>query len=138
MLVQSIMSAKVHTIKPDDTLQQVRQILSEVSYHHLLVQCDGKLVGLISDRDVLRNLSPFLGTEKESPQDKELLHIRVETIMSSELVTVDRETSVDCASILLLENNISCLPVVNDESEIEGIITWKDILKFEVYGADED
>jgi acetoin utilization protein AcuB len=45
-------------------------------------------------------------------------------------ITVDAETSIEEASNLLLENNISCLPVISPQGSVEGIVTWKDILKF--------
>jgi acetoin utilization protein AcuB len=45
-------------------------------------------------------------------------------------ITVDAQTSIEKASNLLLENNISCLPVISSQGVVEGILTWKDILKF--------
>jgi acetoin utilization protein AcuB len=53
--------------------------------------------------------------------------------MTTNLITVDISTSIECASILLLENNISCLPVIDEERQLQGIVTWKDILRFHVY-----
>jgi CBS-domain-containing membrane protein len=50
--------------------------------------------------------------------------------MSRNLITVDVETSMEKASDLLLENYISCLPVLSSQGIVEGIVTWKDILKF--------
>ncbi|HDY68237.1 MAG TPA: CBS domain-containing protein [Candidatus Scalindua sp.] len=51
-------------------------------------------------------------------------------IMSRVAVTVDVKTSIEKVSNLLLENNISCIPVVSPEGVIEGIVSWRDILKF--------
>ncbi len=51
-------------------------------------------------------------------------------LISSLSITVDAETSIEKASNLLLENNISCLPVISPQGSVEGIVTWKDILKF--------
>ncbi|WP_185236370.1 CBS domain-containing protein [Teredinibacter franksiae] len=136
MNVADIMSRQVHTISPNETLAELRNIFSEVSYRHLLVEDEGKLVGIISDRDALAYLSPFLGTETESESDRSLLNLEVCEFMSRDPITVDTETTIDTASILLLENAISCLPVINDEMSIEGILSWKDILQFHIYGID--
>lgn len=53
--------------------------------------------------------------------------------MSTTLITVQKDTLIDTAAILLLEHKISCLPVVAKDEAIEGILTWKDMLKFYVY-----
>ncbi len=137
MIVADIMSKQVHTVSPDENLAELRDIFSNVNYRHLLVEEDNRLIGVISDRDVLAHLSPFIGTSEERDSDRSQLDLKVRDIMSTELVTVDAETIVDCASILLLENSISCLPVVMDDMSINGIISWKDILQFYVYDVDK-
>lgn len=136
MVVADIMSKQVHTVSPDENLAELREIFSGVRYRHLLVEDDGKLVGVISDRDVLAHLSPFLGTSEERDSDRSQLNLKVRDIMSTRLITVDTETLIDCASILMLENPISCLPVVKPDMSIVGILSWKDILQFHVYGVD--
>lgn len=136
MIVADIMSKQVHTVTPDTKLTALREIFASVSYHHLLVEENCKLIGVISDRDVLANLSPFIGTMGEQDRDRELLELSVENIMSTKLITIEHHTLIDTASILLLENNISCLPVVDSDLSIEGIVSWKDILQYHVYGVD--
>lgn len=136
MFVADIMSKQVHTVRPSDRLSNLRDIFSEVSYRHLLVEDEGKLVGVVSDRDVLSNLSPFLDTNREREDDRAQLRLMVKDIMSTGMITLDAETLIDSASILLLENNISCLPVVTENMEIDGILSWKDILEYQVYGVD--
>jgi acetoin utilization protein AcuB len=51
-------------------------------------------------------------------------------VMSRVPITVDAKTSIEKASNLLLENNISCIPVVSPEGVIEGIVSWREIMKF--------
>ncbi len=133
MLVMNIMSEKVHCVLPTVTLGELRDIFSRVSYHHLLVAEEQKLLGVISDRDVLRASSPFLDTGKASEQDQALLNTIARDLMSTNLITVRQDTAIDTAVILLLEHSISCLPVVSDDEVIEGILTWKDMLKYYVY-----
>jgi acetoin utilization protein AcuB len=135
MLVTEIMTEKVHTVYKDATLEIVNNIFKKVKYHHLLVTEENKLVGVLSDRDVNRLVSPFLDTEHQLERDAKLLEKPVEEFMTTTLVTVDSDTSIDCASILLLEHNISCLPIVSVDNEIEGILTWKDLLKYYVYAS---
>ena len=133
MYVESIMSENVHCVLPEVTLADLREIFKEVPYHHLLVARDGDLLGIISDRDVLRMSSPYIDTAKTTAQDQELLETRAQDIMSTTVITVKKDTLVDTAAILLLEHNISCLPVVSKSDVIEGLLTWKDLLKYHVY-----
>ena len=133
MHVESIMSENVHCVLPEVTLADLREIFKEVPYHHLLVARDGDLLGIISDRDVLRMASPFIDTASATVQDQALLETKAQDFMSTTLITVKKDTLVDTAAILLMEHNISCLPVVSKADEIEGILTWKDMLKYYVY-----
>jgi len=138
MHVETIMSDPVHYILPDATLADLRKILKHVTYHHLLVARDNHLLGVISDRDVLRRdvlrmSSPYIDTANATAQDQSLLETKAQDFMSTTLITVKKDTLIDTAAILLLEHNISCLPVVSNGDAIEGILTWKDMLKYYVY-----
>ncbi len=130
MNVASIMTRKVFTVDMDDSLKTVRNIFKHVEFHHILVDDGKKLVGVISDRDLLKAMSPFLGTPSENRCDTIALNKKAHQIMSNIIITIDAETSIEQANDLLLENDISCLPVVSQQGSVEGIVTWKDILKF--------
>ncbi len=130
MNVASIMTRKVFTVDMDDSLKTVRNIFKHVEFHHILVDDGKKLVGVISDRDLLKAISPFLGTRCENRDDTIALNKKVHQIMSKIIITVDAETSIEQANDLLLENDISCLPVISHQGRVEGIVTWKDILGF--------
>ncbi len=130
MKISSIMTRRVVTVEMDDSLQIISEIFENVKFHHILVVENQKLVGVISDRDFIRALSPFLDTPTEEERDITTLNKKAHQIMNRTPITVDAETSIDEASNLLLENNISCLPVISPQGSVEGIVTWKDILKF--------
>ncbi|MDT7040941.1 CBS domain-containing protein [Candidatus Nitronereus thalassa] len=127
------MTEPVHCVGPEVTLAELRGIFKRVRYHHILVAQDNQLLGVISDRDVLRMSSPFLDTTDATAHDQSLLDNHAQTIMSTTLITAKKDTLIDAAAILLLEHNISCLPVVSTNGDIEGILTWKDMLKYYVY-----
>ena len=130
MRVASIMTEKVLKVRMDDSIGTMREILENIEFHHLLVVEDRKPVGIISDRDIFRVISPFLDTLSEHERDLIILNKKVHQIMTRTFITVDKDTSIETASSLLLENNISCLPVISPNGEIDGIVTWKDILRF--------
>jgi acetoin utilization protein AcuB len=60
--VGHIMTADMVTVEMDDTLHAVREIFDNTCFHHLLVVNDRRLLGVIFDRDLLKALSPHLGT----------------------------------------------------------------------------
>ena len=126
MNVEPLMTRKVITVEKDDSLLAIREIFENVKFHHLLVVDGQKLIGVISDRDLLSTIPPF--SEKEC--DAVALNKKAHQIMSRILITVDAKTSIEQAGNLLLKNNISCLPVISSQNDIEGILTWKDILSF--------
>jgi len=132
MKVASIMTEKVLKIRMDDSIETIREILENVEFHHLLVVEGRKLVGIVSDRDILKAISPFLGTFSEKPRDESLVKRRIHLIMSRKPTTVDKDTDIGTAASLLLDKNIGCLPVISPEREVQGIVTWKDILRFYV------
>lgn len=130
MSVSSIMTHKVVTVEMDDTLLTIRMIFQHVKFHHLVVVDNRKPVGVISDRDFLKAVSPFLGKIIETTRDLDTLKKRAHQIMTRNPVTVYPETSIESAADLLLEKNISCLPVISSQGDIVGMVTWKDILQF--------
>ena len=123
--VAQIMVKNLTTAPSSQPLEQLITLFEDIAFHHVPVTDDGKLVGILSDRDILRCLAS--SNEKSA--------ITAADIMSAEPITVVPSTTVEIASILLLENKISCLPVVSELDELVGILTWKDLLRFLVYPA---
>jgi len=128
MTVESIMKQRVVTVEMDDSLETVQDIFRKVRFHHLLVVSGKQLVGVISDRDLFKAVSPFLDTLSETDRDLSTLQKRVHQIMTRKLITVSKAMSIRKAAQVLMEENVSCLPVVTEDRNIEGILTWKDIL----------
>lgn len=129
MTVESIMSRDVVTVTPDTALMEIRRLLHEEGFHHLLVvDVDDQLCGVISDRDMLKALSPFLDTYSEEHRDVKTLSRPASEIMRKEPVTIAPETSIKEAAQRLLENKISSLPVVEGQTLV-GIVTTKDLLE---------
>jgi len=130
MTVETIMSREVVTVRPDAALMEIRGLLDEKGFNHLLVtEADDTLCGVISDRDVLKAISPFLDTYSEEHRDVKTLSQPASEIMKSNPITVAPETTIKEASQLLLDNRVSSLPVVEGD-ELVGIVTGKDMLEY--------
>lgn len=129
MNVESIMSQNIVTVKLDSSLKQIKQIFDDARFHHVLVVDAGKLFGVISDRDLLRNLSPKIGTLHETNKDLATLKKRSHQILTRKPITLYPHSNIHEAIEIFVNHNISCIPVVNEESAPVGIVSWRDILK---------
>ena len=90
---------------------------------------EGQPAGIISDRDILRETSPFLETPSENRRDVSTLNKVAHQIMTRKLISVKKTTKVREAIDILLQNKISCLPVLDPLKNLEGIVTWRDLIK---------
>ena len=130
MGLAGVMTTRLVTVEIDDPLEIVKQIFDSVKFHHLLVVDSGKkLCGVISDRDLLRALSPYIGTASENARDTATLKKRVHQIMTRQPVTLTPEATVTDAVKVFLEHRVSCIPVVGPGFRAVGIVSWRDVLK---------
>jgi acetoin utilization protein AcuB len=130
MDVGNIMTTRVVSVEMDDRLEVVKKIFDTLKFHHLLVVGDdGKLKGVVSDRDLLKALSPYVGSVAENARDLATLNKRVHQIMSRNLLTLQPRASILEAVNLLLEHRISCIPIVDETLKPVGILSWRDVLR---------
>lgn len=129
MLLREIMSKAVVTVEPDDTLALVKQMFHLGQIHHVLVMEHGALVGVVSDRDLFRALSPNIDTPAESYKDTATLNKTVRQIMTRQPVVLKDDATVDHAIDVFNAHVISCIPIVSQENQLIGIISWRDILR---------
>ena len=128
MLIKEIMTTRVATVSMDDRLGVIKEIFEQAHFRHLLVLEEEVLVGVISDRDLLRALSPYLDTDAEMNRDTETLNRRAHQIMSRQPITISPESSLQEAAAIMLEQHVSCLPVL-ENGALVGIVSWKDLLR---------
>jgi acetoin utilization protein AcuB len=124
------MTSRVVTIHMDDPVGIAKEIFDAMKFHHLLVvDSDGKLAGVMSDRDLLKALSPYVGTAAENARDLATLNKRAHQIMSRNPITLPPDADIRDATKLILAARISCVPVVDAAFKPVGILTWRDLLR---------
>lgn len=128
VIIADIMKTRVVTLEMDDRLCVAKEIFEQAKLHHLLVVEENQLVGILAEKDLLRAISPHLGTSAETQKDLDTLQKRVHQAMTREPVTASPHLSLDHAARILLEHDIGCLPVL-DNGQLVGMITWKDLLR---------
>jgi acetoin utilization protein AcuB len=130
VLVRHLMSQPVQTVPATLSAALAAKRLVDYRIRHLpVVDQDGSLIGIVSDRNILKHLSPWLSraqsTSASSPLPKRL---RVNDIMSSTTITVRGETTLAEAAGLMASKRINCLPVVENDQQLVGILTTMDVL----------
>ena len=118
-IASDIMTAKVVTIGQTATVREALKLLAELDVRHLpVVNVQDALVGMISDRDLLR-----------LRRSSEVLGRAVSEVMSADVLVVTPTTHVDEIIDLMTEHRIGALPVVDNESQIVGIVSYVDVLR---------
>jgi CBS domain-containing membrane protein len=128
-LVRDLMTHEVVTLFEEDNLEGVEDGMKRFRFRHLPVVDDGKLVGLVTHRDLLAmsasSLDPF-GAEKTKRLQQGVF---VRDVMRRDVLTVREETTLLEAGKLLWEKKLGCLPVTSDDGRLLGIITQADFVK---------
>ena len=130
MSVAKIMSKSPVMVEMDNSLKVVKDIFNRTRFHHLLVVDSGRLTGVISDRDLLKVLSPAVGTPAETSRDAAALNKKAHQIMTREPISISPDVSILDAIDIFNTHAISCIPVVVDDGRPVGIVSWRDILRF--------
>jgi acetoin utilization protein AcuB len=129
MIIEKLMSKPIVTVGLDDSLKVVKHIFENAKFHHLLVVEKGVLYGVISDRDLLKAISPFIGTVNETAHDIVTLNRKVHQIMTRKPITLTPQADVYTAISIFNRHIISCIPIVNEKGSPIGILSWRDILR---------
>ena len=138
MLVGERMSKPVITIPPDMSISDALNLMKKERIRRTPVVKDGKLAGIVSDKDLL-NASPSPVTTLSIWEMNYLLSkVTVSEIMSKNVMTVTEDTPIEQAARIMADNKIGGLPVMRD-GHVIGIITETDLFKvfLELLGARE-
>jgi acetoin utilization protein AcuB len=129
LLVENWMNPNVITVDADDSMLDATKLLKEHNIRHLPVLEKGKLVGVITDRD-LKRASPSDATTLEAHELLYLIaNIKVREIMTRNPITVPYNFTIEEAAEILLQAKISGMPVVDKDGDVIGTITQTDLFK---------
>jgi len=119
LLVRDVMSGNVKTVRPNSTILEVVRKMNRFDVGSVVVVEGDRPVGIITERDILRRvLEVTLAPEA----------LKAKEIMSSPLVTISDNATVEEAARVMAERNIKKLPVVQD-GRLIGIVTTTDIVR---------
>lgn len=128
MEVKTIMKKEVQTVSPSDKITHAVTLMSKYQLHRLPVLVDDKLVGLITEKTIASNSPSNVSSLSIHEMNYLLSKVTVEDVMIKEVVTVRPNQLVEDAAHKMRECNIGCLPVVDKNNKLKGIITTNDVL----------
>lgn len=121
---EDIMSSPVTTISSKTSLQEVLNLFADKRFRHIPIVHGDKLMNLISDRDVFQ-----IQIEQSQKVDPFFDHPILSYVKPREILCARETTAIPKIALLMLQKNIGCLPVLDDNDAIVGLVTRSDILR---------
>jgi len=132
MLIQDLMSTPVVSLLADQTLPLARDIMQFRYVRHLpVVDSRGRVVGLVTHRDLLRWANTTAELRREEREE-----LRVDQVMTRHVWTVPRDASAAEVGRVMLERQLGCAPVVDAAGRLVGIVTESDFLRLAIDALD--
>jgi acetoin utilization protein AcuB len=129
MNISEIMSSPIKSVTLDDFLKDVKDIFDSNDIRHLIVIEEGELIGIVSERDLLKNISPYLYSNVYTTRDLATLNQRVINIVTRNPKFLNLQASVAEAIELFNTVRIGCIPIVDENHLPVGIVTRGDIIR---------
>lgn len=126
--VKEVMSTRLITLHPKDSLQRAKEVFAEYSIHHIPICVMNEVRGIISLGDILYLEGMILNSFDQFIKDKKSLNTPIEDIMTKNPYFTTSDAQLSTAIDKMIKNRINALPVV-DNNEIVGLITTHDILE---------
>ncbi|NOX26132.1 MAG: CBS domain-containing protein [Deltaproteobacteria bacterium] len=128
MLIKDWMTKNVFTVDENTSLMRTTRIMKEKNIRKLPVVSHGKLLGIVSDRDV-KEASPSNTTSLDIHELYYLLsEMKVKEVMTTDPITMRGTDSLEKAALIMLDNKISGIPVVDDSGRIIGLLSETDVM----------
>lgn len=128
MYVKDNMVPSPITIKADNSVSEAIDIMSENKLHRLpVIDNNGKLIGLLTEGIIASNTPNNASTLSVFELNYLLNKLKVADIMIKDVITISKEALLEEAATILRKYDIGCLPVVDENNKLEGIITHNDI-----------
>ena len=129
--VGQVMTTRLVTLGPNDTMNKTQEIFRKNNIHHIPIVQDKKVVGIISKTDYLKILHGFtlFKTQKSELYNSAILRsLLTSEVMTKQVATLHPNDTIEVAAGFFKENLFHALPIVDDNSNLVGIITTYDLI----------
>ncbi len=125
--VSKLMTTEVRTAAPGTTLSEIGEMLVEERCHHVPILDGGRVVGMISSRDLV---DAARARDADTLSDSEAGAVTAAEVMSTDLQTIEPDGSIDVAIQRIGEGDIHALIVLDRDDALVGIVTHRDLLRY--------
>lgn len=129
MKVKHYMTKNVITVTSDVKITDAVDLMEDNDFHRLPVVRDGKFIGLITEELIAQNSPSKVSSLSIYEMNYLFDKVLVKDLMKKDVITVNEDILIEEAALIMIENDITVLPVLDDELHVRGIITHKDIFK---------
>lgn len=126
MKIKEIMRSPVYVVSPDENIARARNLMLRHKIGRLVIIEDDKPVGIVTKKDIMRRLDQAEPKWRRRPIDD----IPIKLVMSDTPITIFPNASPAQLAELMIENNISGLPVVDNKDKVAGIVTKWDLIRY--------
>lgn len=128
------MQTKLVTISASERLSTVEDIMTLGHVRHMPVVQGGRLVGVVSERDLLRASLSGLSRHRDAERRAFLHVVEIARVMSTPPIVIHPEASIEEAALIMAEKKIGCLPVLEGD-RLVGLVTETDVLRWVAHVA---
>jgi acetoin utilization protein AcuB len=125
--VRDIMTQNPRTVAPGAHVSEAYSLMTEGGFRHVMVVEDGRVVGMLSDRDILRAMPP--PSKSSSAEQGRFANSQVRSIMSQPAMSLPPEDPIENAVDMMLAEHISALAVVDASEKLLGVVTLVDVAR---------
>ena len=118
MKAKDVMTKALYTLPPSSKLSEAVKLMAQYNIGSVLVVSEGKLAGIITERDVVRLVNK--GVSLDTP---------LEEVMTRDVVTVKPDDPLVIAVALMVQHNIRHVPVVDENNVPQGIVSVRDVIR---------
>jgi acetoin utilization protein AcuB len=125
LLARDIMSGNLATLPPKASLADAWELVSKKGFRHIpIVSSEGRLVGIVSDRDLLLKAALVSASDQQSDSG-----FTVDVIMKTKILTASPYADIRHIARVLFEHHVGAMPIVDEQEKLAGMITRSDILR---------
>ena len=131
MFVSRSMTRKVITVEPDDGIFKAQELMAKHKIRHLpVIESDGRLIGIVTDRDIRSALPYAFFKQPPSQAEKDsFAKLKIKDIMTRDPITISPTYTIQDALLMIQDSRVGALPVVDEEGILTGIISVRDLLR---------
>ena len=127
--IKEVMNKEIHTVSPEDRVVHARRILLDSDIGRIPVVNEGKVVGIIADREIAFAFAKIKKSFSMGQQHHQIRELLVKDVMKRNVITVNEDVTVKDTVDIMIDQGVGCIPIVDKNEKIMGMVTRTDLLK---------